>query len=280
MAYGLSDIVQQRRMIDESTGAEAFKRVSIGKLDALVSLAGNRELPPQPAARLFRRDSGGGQMRQLRQLPVAAAGARRQGSRAKAVVLRLSHRVSAFGAMHLIDILIGRLTERVTQFGHDRLSVFGIGADLNEKQWRGVIPPAGGDGPSGAGLRGLRRIETDGNRARRLEGRNRGDAARADRRHPRPRRQGQIKRGDIAPEIGGPAEPPIRTWSARSRRGAPRWRAQRGVPAYVVLHDATIDGIATSRPTTLAGLRNIPASATRNSNITADELIALVQAAG
>ena len=57
MAYGLSDIVQQRRMIDESTGADAFKRVSIGKLDALVALARDRGLPAQPPARLFRRGS-------------------------------------------------------------------------------------------------------------------------------------------------------------------------------------------------------------------------------
>ena len=46
--------------------------------------------------------------------------------------------------MHLIDVLIGRLTERVKQFGHDKLSVFGIGAELNEKQWRAVIRATGG----------------------------------------------------------------------------------------------------------------------------------------
>ena len=94
MAYGLSDIVQQRRMIDESTGSEAFKRVSIGKLDALVGLAENHELPAQPPARIFRRNLKRRQMRQLRQLPVAAAGPRRQGRRAETVVLRLSHPAS------------------------------------------------------------------------------------------------------------------------------------------------------------------------------------------
>ena len=73
MTYGLSDIVQQRRMIDESTGADAFKRVSVGKLDALVGLCRNHGLPAQPPARLFRREARGSQMRQLRQLPVAAA---------------------------------------------------------------------------------------------------------------------------------------------------------------------------------------------------------------
>ena len=50
--------------------------------------------------------------------------------------------------MHLIDVLVGRMTERVKQFGHDKLSVFGIGRELNEKQWRAVHAPAGGDGLS------------------------------------------------------------------------------------------------------------------------------------
>ena len=94
MAYGLSDIVQQRRMIEESTGSDAFKRVSIGKLEALVGLAETAGLPAQPPARLFRRDARRRQMRQLRQLPVAAGAARRQGDRAKGVVLRLSHRAA------------------------------------------------------------------------------------------------------------------------------------------------------------------------------------------
>src|SRR6476660_5442313 len=77
-------------------------------------------------------------MRQLRQLPVAAATPRRKVIAQK--LLSCAYRTGqCFGAMHLIDVLIGRLTERVTQFGHDRLSVFGIGRELNEKQWRAVL---------------------------------------------------------------------------------------------------------------------------------------------
>ena len=94
MAYGLSDIVQQRRMIDESNGSEAFKRVSIGKLEALVGLAETANCRRTRLLGYFGETPGGRQMRQLRQLPVAAAAARRQGDRAKAVVLRLSHRAA------------------------------------------------------------------------------------------------------------------------------------------------------------------------------------------
>ena len=138
MAYGLSDIVQQRRMIDESTGSDAFKRVSIGKLDALVALA---------------ETAGCRRSRLLGYFGEAVTGSNcgncdnclsppqlRDGKVAAQKLLSCAYRTGQrFGAMHLIDVLVGRMTERVTQFGHDKLSVFGIGAELNEKQWRAVV---------------------------------------------------------------------------------------------------------------------------------------------
>ena len=84
MAYGLSDIVQQRRMIDESTGSDAFKRVSIGKLDALVGLAETAGCRRSRLLGYFGETLASPRLRQLRQLPVAAARPRRQGRRAKA----------------------------------------------------------------------------------------------------------------------------------------------------------------------------------------------------
>jgi ATP-dependent DNA helicase RecQ len=138
MAYGLSDIVQQRRMIDESTGSDAFKRVSIGKLDALVALA---ETAGCRRSRLL------GYFGEESPAPLAAiattACRRRSFATARSPrknCLSCAYRTGQrFGAMHLIDVLVGRMTEKVTQFGHDKLTVFGIGNDLNEKQWRAVI---------------------------------------------------------------------------------------------------------------------------------------------
>ncbi len=138
MAYGLSDIVQQRRMIEESTGADAFKRASIGKLEALVGLA---------------ETTGCRRSRLLGYFGETPASAKcgncdnclsppqvRDGKVAAQKLLSCAYRTGQrFGAMHLIDVLIGRLTEKVKQFGHDRLSVFGIGRELNEKQWRAVL---------------------------------------------------------------------------------------------------------------------------------------------
>ena len=138
MAYGLSDIVQQRRMIEESSGAEAFKRVSIGKLDALVGLAETTDCRRTRLLGYFGET-----------LKAAKCGncdnclsppKLRDGKVIAQKLLSCAYRTGQrFGAMHLIDVLVGRLTERVKQFGHDKISVFGIGRELNEKQWRGAM---------------------------------------------------------------------------------------------------------------------------------------------
>src|SRR4051812_22440969 len=138
MAYGLSDIVQQRRMIDESTGSDAFKRVSVGKLDALVGLAETAGCRRSRLLGYFGEAVTGGNCGNCDNC--LSPPQLRDGKVAAQKVLSCAYRTGQrFGAMHLIDVLVGRLTERVTQFGHDKLSVFGIGAELNEKQWRGTI---------------------------------------------------------------------------------------------------------------------------------------------
>src|SRR6188768_3044296 len=138
MAYGLSDIVQQRRMIDESTGSDAFKRVSIGKLDALVGLAETAGCRRSRLLGYFGEAVNAGNCSNCDNC--LSPPQLLDGKVAAQKLLSCAYRTGQrFGAMHLIDVLIGRLTEKVTQFGHDQLSVFGIGADHTEKQWRAVI---------------------------------------------------------------------------------------------------------------------------------------------
>src|ERR1700754_14429 len=131
MAYGLSDIVQQRRMIDESNGSEAFKRVSVGKLDALVSLAETISCRRTRLLSYFGETSKSptcGNCDNCLSPPNV-----RDGLVVAQKLLSCAYRTGQrFGAMLLIDVLIGRLTDRVKQFGHDKISVFGIGAELSE----------------------------------------------------------------------------------------------------------------------------------------------------
>jgi len=277
MAYGLSDIVQQRRMIDESTGSDAFKRVSIGKLDALVALAETAGCRRSRLLGYFGEEVTGnsncGNCDNCLSPPQL-----RDGKVAAQKLLSCAYRTGQrFGAMHLIDVLVGRMTEKVTQFGHDKLTVFGIGNDLNEKQWRAVIRQLVAMGHLRAdseaygalklteSARGVLKGETEvmlreaapgtGGRASRTKSR-RGDLA---------------PRAETKPADAG-LQAALRAWRADIAR-------QRSVPAYVVLHDSTIDGIAAARPATLNALRNIPGIGDKKLEHYGDELLALVRAA-
>jgi ATP-dependent DNA helicase RecQ len=279
MAYGLSDIVQQRRMIDESSGAEAFKRVSIGKLDALVGLAETTHCRRTRLLGYFGETPGAakcGNCDNCLSPPLV-----RDGKVIAQKLLSAAYRTGQrFGAMHLIDVLVGRLTERVKQFGHDRISVFGVGTELNEKQWRAALRQLVAMGhlaPDSEAFgalkltdsaRGVLKGETEVMLREQLPG-SRLRATRT-----------KSRRGDIAPVSPGRTEPGDANLTGALRA----WRSEvartRGVPAYVVLHDATIDGIATSRPTTLTQLRGIAGIGDKKLEHYGDELIALVKAAG
>src|SRR5450432_2161087 len=278
MAYGLSDIVQQRRMIDESSGSDAFKRVSIGKLEALVGLAetaGCRRtrllgyFGEQPAAAKCGNCDNCLSPPSLRDGKVIAQ-----------KLLSCAYRTGQrFGAMHLIDVLVGRLTDRVKQFGHEKISVFGIGAELNEKQWRSAIRQVVAMGHLHADseafgalkltdtARGVLKGETEvmlreqvpGSRIRATRTKSRrGDISAAS--------AGQTGTGN--PALLGA----LRAWRSEVAR-------KRSVPAYVVLHDSTIDGIAASRPATLEQLRGIPGIGDKKLEHYGGDLLALVKAA-
>jgi ATP-dependent DNA helicase RecQ len=276
MAYGLSDIVQQRRMIDESTGAEAFKRVSIGKLDALVSLAETANCRRTRLLGYFGETPGTakcGNCDNCLSPPVLYDG--------KVIAQKLlscAYRTGQrFGAMHLIDILVGRMTERVQQFGHDKLSVFGVGADLNEKQWRAALRQLVAMGhlkPDSEAFGALKLTET-------ARGVLKGETEVMLREQvPATRiRATRVKsrRGDIAEGIAGRVAAGNSTLHTALRAWRSEIARKRGVPAYVVLHDSTIDGIAASRPATLTQLRGIPGIGDKKLEHYGNELIALVQ---
>jgi ATP-dependent DNA helicase RecQ len=276
MAYGLSDIVQQRRMIDESNGSEAFKRVSVGKLDALVSLCETAGCRRRRLLRYFGERAEGadcGNCDNCLSPPKV-----RDGKVDAQKLLSCAYRTGQrFGAMHLIDVLMGKLTERVKQFGHERLSVFGVGADLNQKQWRAVMRQLVAQGHLHADseafgalkltetARGVLKGETDvllreetaapsGGRARSRRG---ADGASAS--------------GPNAASSAGQTQllNTLRAWRSETAR-------KRNVPAYVVLHDATLEGIAASHPTTLSQLRGISGIGDKKLERYGTELIALV----
>ena len=279
MTFGLSDIVQQRRMIDESTGSDAFKRVSIGKLDALVALAEAVHCRRSRLLGYFGESVDAvscGNCDNCLSPPRVY-----DGKIVAQKLLSCAYRTGQrFGAMHLIDVLVGRLTERVQQFEHDKLSVFGVGRELNEKQWRAVLRQLVAMGylrADSEAYGALKLTETargvlKGETEVMLREQAPGTRIRASRT--------KSRRGNLAPAAAGPqgdVDPELRS---RLRIWRSNIARERGVPAYVVLHDATIDGIVRAWPTTLDELRSVPGIGDKKLEHYGDELLRLVRERG
>ena len=248
MAYGLGDVVQQRRMIAESEAHETFKRVSYGKLDALVGLAeaaGCRRV--RLLAYFGEASTPCGNCDNCLNPPRVWDGTE-AAQKALSCVYRTGQR---FGAGHLIDILRGNATERVQRFRHDELKTYNVGADLTDKQWRAVFRQ----------LIALGFLEADAESygAFKLTNAARGvlmgeisvslrEAVE------RPRQRERSRKAAFVSSLRSPASGPLldalREWRHATAR-------QHGVPAFVIFHDSTIEAIAATQPQTLGDLRGI-----------------------
>ncbi len=270
MAYGLGDVVQQRRMIDQSEGSEEFRRISQIKLEALLGLcetAGCRRVRlldyfGEPSAPCGNCDTC--------LEPPETWDATEAMQKALSCIYRTGQR---FGAVHLIDVLRGRDNERVRQWGHDRLGVFGIGADLDEAAWRGVfrqIVALGFARPDPAVYGALRL--TEGSRPV-LRGEQRIAIRRA-----APRRDKAAARRRSSAEVAGRALTPddeallsrLKAWRAAQAR-------EQSVPAYVIFHDATLAAIASGRPGDADALASIDGIGARKLERYGQALLQLLQ---
>ena len=140
MVYGLQDVVNQRRMIDESPAEEEFKRVQRGKLDALLALAEAHDCRRVRLLGYFGEASTTcGNCDNCLTNPDTWDGTE-AARKLLSCIYRFQHSSGiSFGAGHLIDVLRGKVTDKVNQHGHQRLSTFAIGADLDDGRWRGVL---------------------------------------------------------------------------------------------------------------------------------------------
>ncbi len=248
MSYGLADIVQQRRMIDESTADDAFKRASVRKLDALVGLAETAGCRRVRLLAYFGEASGPcGNCDNCLNPPRVWDGTV-AAQQALSCVYRTGQR---FGAGHVIDVLLGRAEGRVSQLGHDRLSTFGIGAERDERQWRAVfrqLVALGHLRADGEAFGALKLTQT----ARQVLKGETGVMLREQAARP-----ARVRRGKkSAAREAGTAAPDsallraLRAW----RLGIAR---EHGVPAFVVFHDVTLETIAALRPGTREALRGV-----------------------
>ncbi|WP_404813977.1 DNA helicase RecQ [Cellulomonas iranensis] len=245
LAYGLADVVQQRRMIDTSEGDAAHRRRLTQHLDAMLALCETVDCRRVQLLAYFGQESDGpcGNCDTCLEPPQSWDGTV-PAQKLLSTVVRLDQRGQRYGVGHLVDILRGKATPRVQQLGHDALSTFGIGQDLSDGEWRGVVRQLL--------AAELLAVDTDGYGTIRLTEASaavlRGEREVRLRREPE--RTGRTSRGSRG---GRPAAAADLDADAAALFEALRaWRAaaakEQGVPAYVVFHDATLREIATRRP--------------------------------
>jgi ATP-dependent DNA helicase RecQ len=254
LAYGLADVVQQRKMIETSDGDLTFRRNASAHLDAMLALCETVSCRRAQLLAYF------GQ-------PPAAAGCGNcdtcltppeswdgtvPAQKLLSTVLRLQReRGQKFGAGQSIDILLGKTTEKVTQFRHDQLTVFGIGTDLRESEWRGVVRQL-----LAAGLLAVEGdygtlVLTDRS-AEVLRGSLKVMMRREPERvrPPRPARAAATAAVAEMPAEAAPVFERLRAWRTTVAK-------EQKVPPYVIFHDATLRSIAALHPTTLEQLGTV-----------------------
>jgi ATP-dependent DNA helicase RecQ len=238
MTYGLADVVQLRRMIELSEGSEEFRRLSFAKLDALLGLCETAGCRRVRLLGYFGETSKACGNCDTCLEPPHTWDATEAARKALSCIYRTGQR---FGAVHLIDVLRGRVTERVSQWEHDKLALFGIGADLDEATWRSVfrqLVALGYARPDHDAYGGLHL--TEASRAV-LKGEQPVEMRRSVSRIAKRKKTGI----DESPLLAR-----LKAWRLAEARA-------QSVPPYVVFHDATLAAIAEARPQSLQALAAI-----------------------
>ncbi|MFF2328235.1 MULTISPECIES: DNA helicase RecQ [unclassified Streptomyces] len=257
MAYGLQDVVQQRKLIQGGEGDEAFRRRAASHLDSMLALCETAGCRRAQLLTYFGQEpatASCGNCDTCLTPPETWDGTVVAQKLLSTVVRLKRERGQKFGAGQIVDILLGRKTAKVIQFDHDQLSVFGIGEELSEAEWRGVVRQLLAQGLIAVeGEYGtLVLTEESGS----VLGRQREVPLRKEAPKPASRStkgerktKSQAAVAELAPEAV-PVFEALRAW-----RGAQA--KEQGVPAYVIFHDATLREIAALRPDSVSALGGI-----------------------
>jgi ATP-dependent DNA helicase RecQ len=249
MIYGLQDVVRLQQMTQNSEGAEQFKRAERHKLDAMLGLCEVTSCRRKVLLNYFA-DQAPEQCGNCDncQIPPQTWDATEAAQKLLSCIYRTGQR---FGAMHVIDVLLGKETEKVTQHQHQQLSTFGIGSDIHEAQWRSVIRQLV--------VRGLLRVDIEGYSALQLT-----DLC-------RPVLKGRQPLHLRIEELKAPSRKKSETKSTNRPQILPEdkelWDELRecrkflaeeyNVPPYVIFHDATLKEMLDTLPTSASEMLRI-----------------------
>jgi ATP-dependent DNA helicase RecQ len=259
MVYGLQDVVNQRRMIDTSeVASEEFKQVMRGKLDALLTLAEDTHCRRVSLLRYFGEDSQPCMNCDNCLMPPAVWDATDAARKMLSCIYRVQQASGiSFGAGHIMDILRGKATDKVAQYAHDKLSTFGIGADLAETQWRGVLRQLIAKNMVRVDSEAFSTLELLPDARAVLRGevslmlREQSGGVARKKRSSKPTKT----------SVKGMAEASLNAGALERLGRLKAWRAEvareHNLPAFVIFHDATLRAIADKAPQDLADLEGI-----------------------
>ena len=248
MAYGQGDAALRRRMIDEGNAPDEVKRIEHSKLTALLAICETADCRRKAIVQHFGEAHAGGCGNcDTCRNPVETWDGTDAAIKALAAIYRTGQR---FGAGHVVDVLVGKETEKVLRFGHEKQKVFGQGQDIEPKAWQSIIRQLG--------ALGLIAVDHQGHGALVLT-----DEARAVFRGERrlmlrrdlPRRRAEVRR-QLERTAGLHPDAVARFDALRAERA--RLAKEQGVPPYVVFHDTTLRAMAMERPASLADMRDLP----------------------
>ena len=284
MSYGLQDVVNQRRMIDESPAGEDFKSIMRGKLDALLALAENTDCRRGRLLTYF------GESLVLNTKGRYVCGNCDNclnppdlwdGTDAARKLLSTIYRVQqhsgiSFGAGHIMDILRGKKTEKVAQFGHEAISTFGIGATLSETQLRSVLRQLIANGALNINAAAFNTLQLNAASREVLKGNTtvmlrESEAASAKGSKAKRSATSAAKTANAALDAAGEHRfASLKAWRAEVAR-------EHNLPAYVIFHDATLIAIAQRNPQQLSDLDGITGIGAKKLTAYGDEVLRTVR---
>jgi ATP-dependent DNA helicase RecQ len=257
MTYGLNDVVIHRQMIEESTAPDEQKRVERQKLDAMLAYCESAKCRRVVLLNYFGEEAAPCGNCDVCLDPPQVWDGTIAAQKALSAVLRTGQR---FGAGHLIDLLRGKPTEKMKQFGHDHLPTFGVGRDLDDMGWRTVFRQLLANGLLEADAAAYGALKLTESARPVLKGETsvtlRRQALRVKQKSARgtyEKTRAPLSRRVETPssENDSPLFAMLRNWRAEKAR-------EQGVPAYVILHDRTLRELATLRPDSPEALLAVP----------------------
>jgi ATP-dependent DNA helicase RecQ len=252
LAYGLQDVVHLRKMIEGSEGDQAHRRKLGLHLDAMLALCETVDCRRVRLLDYFGQPGEPCGNCDTCLSPPESWDGTVPAQKVLSTVVRLDReRRQKFGAGHIIDILLGKKNAKVIQFDHDAISTFGIGADLREAEWRGVVRQMLAQGLMAVESNYGALVQTDAS-AEVLRGQRKVMMRREpERAATKPAKTARERKAPVdMPAEAQPVFERLRAWRAATAK-------EQGMPAYVIFHDATLREIATALPSSLAELGKV-----------------------